>query len=195
MNPRVNNRFEQLRHEMNERIYSSNHSAPLGRVPVGVVPRHISSSATFGLPSRRGLDSAKECLNPNKPRHQVELESSDKHDMYVYSHDDYEPGEQIDRVYSSSFDRYKRFGEITNARYDGKYARDSLDWTLSNNPRRITRTDTMLLDEFREKRTSQVGKVLDSNKDTRFTGPDHIFGLINQSDSYTAGDVIHYRSV
>lgn len=163
---------------------------PLGRAPLGIVPQHTVSS---GLSNKRGHDSAKECLNPTKARSQVELESSDKHEMYVYSHNDYEPGEQVDRVYSNSFDRYKRFGEVTNARYDGKYTRDSLDWTLTNNPRKITHVDSELLDKFREKHINQIGKTLDNNKETRFVGPDHVYGLTNQSDIYTAGDIIHYR--
>lgn len=186
-------RFEHLRNELNERAYKSNRSAPLGRVPLGLVPPQTAATTIFGMASKCGLESAKECVNPDKPRHQVELESSDKHEMYVYSHDDYEPGEQVDRVYSKSFDRYGRFGAPTRARYDGKYTRDSLEWTKANNPKRLSRTDSILLDNFREKHTHQVGRALDYNKDTRFIGPDHVFGLTNQSDIYTAGDVIHYR--
>lgn len=184
-------RFQHLRNEINERAYLSKRSAPLGRVPLGNLPSRIDPySTTFGVESKVG-DSAKECINPNKARHQVELESSDKHDMYVYSHKDYEPGEQTDRVYSETFDRYKRFGEKTITRYDGKYTRDSLTWLPLKTTN--TRNDTKLLDGFREKHTSQVGLPLDPNKETRHIGPDHVFGLTNQTDVYTAGDVIHYR--
>mgnify|MGYP001810552883 CR=1 FL=1 len=35
--------------------------------------------------------------------------------------------------------------------------------------------------------------LLFSNKDTRFIGPDHIFGLTNTSDHFGAGDIIHGR--
>ena len=189
----MNTRFEHLRNEMNERAYGSNRSAPLGRVPLGLVSPQKAATLTFGVASRRGLESAKECLNPDKPRHEVEIESSDKHEMYVYSHADYEPGEQTDRVYSRSFDRYVRFGVPTKARNDGKYTRDSLNWTVTNDPKRLTRTDTMLLDGFRERHNHQLGRNLDPNKETRFLGPDHVFGLTNQADVYTAGDVIHYR--
>lgn len=186
-------RFQNLKNEMNERIYQSKKSAPLGRVPLGNLPAIINPlEARFGVVTNTG-ESAKEIINPNKPRHQVELETSDKHEMYVFSHKDYEPGEQKDRVFSDTFDRYKRFGVDTKANYDGKMTKESLNWLPLRALDKRAQFDALPLDEFREKHTSQVGKSLDPNKETRFLGPDHVFGLNNQTDSYTAGDVIHGR--
>ena len=34
---------------------------------------------------------------------------------------------------------------------------------------------------------------INRNKDTRFVGPDHIFGYNNNNDHFNAGDVLHYR--
>ena len=139
-------------------------------------------------------ESAKESINPSKPRHQVETESSDQHHMYVYSHQDYEPGEQKDRLFSGdSFDHNLRFGARTQAFADGRNVKQALVNLPLRNLERRTTYDTRLLDNFREKHTSQIGAQLDPNKETRFVGPDHTYGLLNQGDNLNSGDVLHGR--
>jgi hypothetical protein len=160
----------------------------VGNLPARIDPYEVR----FGVASKKG-ESAKECVNPDKPRHLVELETSNKHDMYVYSHKDYEPGEQKDRLFTDTFDRYKRFGVATKANYDGKLTKEAFNWLPTKAIERRTQSDRKLLDDFREKHTHQLGQSLDPNKETRFLGPDHVFGLTNQADVYTAGDIIHGR--
>jgi hypothetical protein len=76
-------------------VYRTKKAAPLGRVPSLNLPKHIDPyKNVFGMRLDRGRN-AKECINPDKDRPTVELETVDKHDNYVISHQDYEPGKKI----------------------------------------------------------------------------------------------------
>ena len=114
--------------------------------------------------------------------------------MYVFSHQDYEPGEQKDRLFSETFDRYKRFGLTYPVFHDGRLVKDAMNWRTTKLLDKRTQTDSLSLDDFREKHTSQIGKKIDPNKETRFIGDDHVFGLTNTDDHFSSGDVIHGRS-
>lgn len=178
---------------MKESIYKSSKSAPLGKVPKGVLPEKIDPLiTTFGTSTNKS-ESIKELVNPGKPRYLVELESSDKHEMYVFSHSDYEPGEQKDRLFSNSFDKFKRFGLTTPVYHDGRMAKESISWLPTKLLDKRTQSESALLDDFREKHISQIGKPLDPNKETRLIGEDHVFGLTNLGDHLTSGDIIHQR--
>lgn len=194
INPAIQSRFNFLKNEFKERPYLSQKSAPLGRVPKGNLPETIDPiSFKFGISTEKS-ESAKECINPDKPRFLVELESSDKHEMYVYSHKDYEPGEQKDRLFSDTFDRYKRFGLTTEFYHDGRKTKESLNWLPTKLLDKRTQSESKLLDDFREKHTNQIGQKIDPNRETRNLGPDHVFGLTNTSDPFSSGDIIHNRS-
>jgi len=193
INPKLESKFDFLKNEMSERMYLSKKAKPLGRVPIGVLPNAIDPYAyTCGHPSLKS-DSAKECINPDKKKHIVELESSEKHDMYVFSHKDYEPGEQKNRVFHKPYDINSRFGVQSHANHDGRLTKKSLDWLPTKSLEKRTQADSKILDNFRENHTSQVGQKIDPNRETRFLGPDHIFGLPNNTDVYSAADVVHSR--
>lgn len=193
VNPSIPTRFNHVRNQMKESIYKSSKSAPLGKVPKGFLPEKIDPLiTTFGTSTNKS-ESVKELVNPGKPRFEVELESSDKHEMYVFSHSDYEPGEQKDRLFSNSFDRYKRFGITTPVYHDGRMAKQSISWLPTKLLDKRTQSESALLEDFREKHTSQIGKPLDPNKETRLIGEDHVFGLTNLGDHFTSGDIIHQR--
>lgn len=146
---------------MSENVYKSKKSVPLGRIPIGNLPSHINRyEFKFGAASNKS-DSVKECVNPDKPRHIVELESSNKHDMYVFSHKDYEPGEQRNRLFSETFDKYKRFGHKTNAVNDGGLTKEALNWLPIKLLEKRAQSDSSLLDDFREKHSHQIGKQID----------------------------------
>ena len=36
---------------------------------------------------------------------------------------------------------------------------------------------------------------MNSKKETRFVGPDHVFGLTNTADNFGAADIVHGRSI
>jgi hypothetical protein len=186
------NRYQYLQNQIAESVYKTSKSAGLGRIARGNLPSSINPlTTTFGKASVKS-ESAKESISPSKPRHQVELETSDKHSMYVLSHKSYEPGEQVDRVFS--FERNARFGAKTEAHNDGRHVKEALVHLPQRNIEKRTLFDTKVMDDFREKHTSQVGLKLDPNRETRFLGEDHTFGLLNQGDNMNSGDVMHNRS-
>jgi hypothetical protein len=188
------NRYQHLQTQIAESAYKTSKSASLGRIARGNLPSNIDPyTTTFGMKTVKS-ESAKESISPSKPRHQVELETSDKHSIYVLSHKSYEPGEQVERSFTNSFDREKRFGAQTEAHNDGRHVKEALVHLPLRNMERRTLFDTKAMDDFREKHTSQVGQKLDPKKDTRFLGEDHTFGLLNQGDNANSGDVLHNRS-
>jgi hypothetical protein len=153
--------FQNLKTELSENLYLSNKSAPLGRIPIGNLPSNIDKyEYKFGRGSNK-CDSVKEIVNPDKPRHIVELETSDKHDMYVFSHQDYEPGEQKVRLFKEPFDKTKRFGYQSNTFHDGRLTKEALNWLPLKLLDKRTQSESNLLDQFREKHTSQIGKQID----------------------------------
>ncbi len=146
---------------MAEMVYKTKKSAPLGRVPFLNLPSHIDPyKNTFGMQLKRD-NNAKECLNPDKDRPTVELETTDKHDQYIISHKDYEPGERKSRKFKEPFNDMNRFGKKTEAFYDGTMVKRSMSWLPQTLLERRNQVESKLLYEFREKHSSQIGKVLD----------------------------------
>lgn len=161
MNPPLQTKFESLRHDISEMVYKSKKSAPLGRVPFLNLPKHIDPyKNTFGMKLNREAN-AKECINPDKDRPTVELESTAKHDQYVKSHCDYEPGERKSRKFHEPFNDNTRFGVRTEALIDGTMAKRSMSWMPQTLLERRNQVDSKVLDDFREKHTTQIGKTLD----------------------------------
>jgi hypothetical protein len=136
----------------------------LGKIKEGHLPKSIDPyKHTFGVSSNIS-ESVKESVSPNKSRAQVELESSDKHEMYKFTHCDYEPGEQKTRSFSG-FDRNQTFGCKTRSDNDGRQAKSSLIWLPLNLMEKRAQSDKLTLDEFKEKTISQRGKPLDPSVD------------------------------
>lgn len=194
VNPKPLNRCESLKLNMKESIYKDRKEKPLGKVPFINLPKHIDPyDKTFGKPLDMS-ENGKTCINPDKSRSTVELESTAKHDWYVFSHGDYEPGERKNRLYSKPFDNiHHRFGLKTGAVDDGEKAKESMQWLPQTLLEKRFQADSQLLMNFRERNNPQVGKPLDPNKETRFLGADHTFGRLNTSDPFGAGDVLHDR--
>lgn len=146
---------------MAEMIYNSKKLTPLGRVPSFTLPKHIDPyKSVFGMKLKYDKN-AKECINPDKDRPTVELESTDKHEQYVKSHNDYEPGERKSRRFKEPFNENTRFGARTEALNDGSMVKRSMSWMPQTLLERRNQIDSKVLDDFREKYTSQIGKPLD----------------------------------
>ncbi len=161
MNPKPLTRAESLKLDMRESIYREKKTKPLGKVPFINLPKHIDPyTNTFGKPLDM-RENAKTCINPDKSRAQVELESTAKHDWYVFSHADYEPGEQKNRLFSKPYDIHSRFGLKTGAVDDGLKAKESMNWLPQTLLEKRFQTDSHLLMNFKERHNPQIGKVLD----------------------------------
>ena len=155
-------RSESLKMDMKESIYHDRKTKPLGKVPFVNLPKHIDPyTNVFGKPLDR-RENGKTCINPDKSRSTVELETTDKHDWYVFSHADYEPGEQKNRQYSKPFDSvHHRFGLTTGAVDDGAKAKESMNWLPQTLLEKRFQTDSHLLMKWRERHNDQIGKPLD----------------------------------
>jgi hypothetical protein len=146
---------------MSELVYRSKKAAPLGRVPSLNLAKHIDPyNNIFGMKLNRELN-ARECINPNKDRPTVELETTAKHDQYLISHNDYEPGEQKIRKFNPPFNNQSCFGKRTEAAFDGSEIKRSMSWLPQTLLERRNQIDSKVLDDFKEKYSHQIGKTLD----------------------------------
>jgi hypothetical protein len=190
VNPPVNTIFKQRMEELKDMMYASKRRGPLGR-------SHDQSTAFpkgFGDPMQKqfGLaiikdGSANELVSPSKTAAQVELESKDGKELYRISHKDYEVGEMIDRNYDwSRFKKNSLYGVPTPHDNTGGSVRKSL---ISNKD--DGGMTSKQLDDFRERKHPQVGKVHDPIADTLRVSDDHTFGVTVLSDQYSAGDLLH----
>ena len=133
----------------------------MSKIPAGNLPKDIDPlTFTFGLKNHK-TDFAKDIVNPNKTRDEVEQENYYKHEMYCFSHNDYEPGEQKNRRFLPPFDKEIRYGHTNRVFHDGRLAKESVTWLPEKLLEKRAQVDSKVLDEFREKHTHQVGKPID----------------------------------
>lgn len=153
--------FENKRRELSENIYATHKLAPLAKIPVGVLPKHIDPlTHTFGIKNVPN-DFAREVVNPNKTRDEVELETSYMHEMYCYSHADYEPGEQKNRRFLPPFNKDVRYGHTNRVFHDGRLAKEAVNWLPQKLLDKRAQIESKQLDNFRERHSHQVGKPID----------------------------------
>ena len=155
------NRCESLKLDMAESIYQNKRSAPLGKIPYVNLPKHVDPYTSIFGKKLDMSETAKYCINPDKPRNVVELEATAKHDWYVLSHGDYEPGERKNRQFSSPFDVNTRFGLQTGAFDDGNMVKEATKWLPQTLLEKRNQNESKQFDDFKERHTSQVGKCLD----------------------------------
>lgn len=112
---------------------------------------------------------------------------------YVFSHKDFEPGEQLERHYENSERiRSQTHGVPTPVYADGRHAREALVW---NRAQYTTPVVSDLVHEFDESRSDNA--AIRTRRFLADTGlsVDHRFGLTSTSDRLSAGEIIHQRTV
>uniref|UniRef100_A0A4W3KGI7 Uncharacterized protein n=1 Tax=Callorhinchus milii TaxID=7868 RepID=A0A4W3KGI7_CALMI len=73
--------------------------------------------------------TARELVNPQKSWAQVDKEAQEGHPLYVLTHNDYKPEEQVDRKYSwTRCNKYSTFGIQTPHFNDGRNIKKPLNW-------------------------------------------------------------------
>lgn len=94
--------FQHLEEELRETVYKSYWNTPVGKtrdqtpyLPKGLVPL----CETFGKPTDKSI-SAGELINPKKTAGEIIYEDRVNHDLYVFTHNDYYPGEKVKRKYA-----------------------------------------------------------------------------------------------
>lgn len=195
-NPRPKSLFQQRMLDRKEAHYASHIVAPLGKshnqavgLPKGLNPLEF----TFGIPTE--LDTgAGGLINPNKTFADVEKESALGHELYVRSHDDFNPGEKLRRSYTvPNFQTTNKFGIPTPHDNTGLHLKKTLKWMTEAQQEKATPITSKRVDEFRERTQEQLGQVHDPIKETLRVPPDHTFGILVKPDEYGAGDLMHMR--
>ena len=84
------------------------------------------------------------------------------HELYVFTHNDFNPEEQLKRSYTSpSFNPNSRFGETISHWKDGKYMKQTLNWTTLEREKNGASIVPKLQDDFRERSQPQLWQPLD----------------------------------
>lgn len=111
---------------------------------------------------------------------------------YLFSHKEFEPGEQLERHYENGEKvRKQTHGVPTPVYADGRHARESLIWIRPNHSMPIV---TQSVNEFDESRCDN--SAVRTRRFLAATGlpTDHRFGLATGSDRLSAGEIIHQRA-
>lgn len=101
-------------------------------------------------------------VNPRKNYAEVEAETNEFHDKYVFSHQDYFPGEKLTRSYTMpEFNPKSTFGKPTPHDNDGRQTRKTLKWAFNSQLEKGAKLESKRLEDFRERYQHQIGLPLD----------------------------------
>ncbi|XP_033229077.1 EF-hand domain-containing family member B-like [Belonocnema kinseyi] len=98
------------------------------RYPVPNLPAEIDpQNMTFGQ-IRKPDGTVAEAINPIVDLNFDTEKDSAEHRMYLKSHKDYYPSEQINRAYEIPFNKFNRFGKPTGGSWEGKRIKKLMHW-------------------------------------------------------------------
>lgn len=101
-------------------------------------------------------------MSPPKTYTQVENESAVAHDLYVFSHRAYDPGQQKTRKYPSAhYVKNTQFGRPTPHDNAGAMTYQSLKWLHELESEKAAKTVNKRLDDWRERNQDQLGQPRD----------------------------------
>lgn len=176
-----------LKREFQDTVYDSLWKKRLGRVPdpVPMLPKGmVPEKVCFGKPTPKDI-SAGELVNPPKSYLDVMEESNVGHDMYKRTHNDYNPGEQIERNYIDPFKRHLVWGKTTHSDPQGGCIKKVLDDNLDEKI-----LVSKILADHRKRTKFLVGKVLEPNQNIQRVPEDHAFGKLNKREIFGAGELM-----
>ena len=205
INPKPKTGFENRLHNLNELVYERNRQIVKQEK---ALPANLDKyKTTFGVVTYSN-ERAGEIINPNKSHAQIEYEYEEPRSMwdrwntwtstrlfsfrYLFSHKDFEPGEQLERRYENGEQiRYQKHGVPTPVYADGRHAREALIWSRSNHSTPIISPS---VNEFEESRSDNA--AIRTRRFLAQTGlsPDHRFGRATGTDRLSAGEIIHQRA-
>ncbi|CAF1413742.1 unnamed protein product [Adineta steineri] len=189
INPKPMTSFENRLYNLNELVYERNRERlKLEKLLPTTVDKY---KTTFGRPSEAS-DKAGDIVNPKKSHTQIEFEYEQPRSMYVFSHKDFEPGEQLERnYYGGDIIRNQVHGVPTPVYADGRHAREALIWQRSNYSTPVV---SQIVNEFDESRSDNA--AIRTRRFLAETGLpiDHRFGLVSGADRLSAGEIIHQRA-
>ncbi|NXF81221.1 EFHB protein, partial [Sclerurus mexicanus] len=194
ISPIPKSNFQEKIQDMKEAIYYTNCEQPLGRThdQSSMLPKGLDIiNTTFGVKTIKDIPAGL-LVNPPKTFEEVDKEAREGHDLYVVSHEDYYPGEAINRKYNLHFNKSFVYGVETPHFKDGRVTAKTFNWAFDLESKRAANIVSKRSDDFKEKFQPQLGKVLDPIAETMNVPPDHTFGLIKSSDE-DVYDLLHMR--
>lgn len=106
--------------------------------------------------------NAGELVSPPKMYEQVQAEAAEAHDMYVYTHKDFDPGQQVTRQYGTDhYSKNTQFGKPTPHDNAGAMTYKSLKWVHELESQKAAKVINKRLDDWREKFQDQLGMPRD----------------------------------
>ena len=198
INPKPKTNFQQNITEKKEQCYQSK-LYPIGKSRKLVAYKNSSyvpdNTKSCGIPTLIDI-SAGEMINSHKTAEQVLTENAKGHKNYVVTHNDYNPGETINRKYDwkGRIPKTIKFGKPTPHCNSGKNMAQVMQWVCKNSPIRHTYIVAKNFDEIKSKVQPLLAKTVDPIADTLKVGLDHTFGLLDTPDECGGGDLIHMRS-
>jgi len=154
------------------------------------LPDHLDRlKTTFGDASP--FDPLPPIVNPRKTREQVEKEAVQGHDLYRKTHEDFWPGEQINRKYFPAFDPNQAMGMQTGVDKRGLGAkRGTEDYDLMS---RMKHTPVVkhLQADYEDQWKRKLGRVLAPNRILQQVGEDFVFGYPPPRDPDTVKILVH----
>lgn len=176
-----------LKQEFQETVYDSYWKKRLGKVPdpVPMLPKGMEpEKVSFGKPTPKDI-SAGELVSPQKSYVDVIEDSNIGHDMYKRTHNDYNPGEQIERNYIEPFRRDLVWGKTTHNDPQGGCVKKVLQSDLEEKV-----LVSKILADHRKRTKPLVGKVLEPNQNVQCVPEDHAFGKLNKREIFGAGELM-----
>ncbi|XP_017785362.1 PREDICTED: EF-hand domain-containing family member B-like [Nicrophorus vespilloides] len=159
LNPPDETRYQTLVRDLRETVLADywNKELGRGRDPTGGLPKGMDpGNTTFGDKILHDV-TMKELINPPKSTYEIQFETNEFHNMYKKSHNDYYPGEKINRNYvKESYDPTRRYGMKTRFDPRGIYAKCALT-SLNSEP--IVAVNRVHADTV-ERTKFQLGKCL-----------------------------------
>uniref|UniRef100_A0A1B6MVC0 EFHB C-terminal EF-hand domain-containing protein n=1 Tax=Graphocephala atropunctata TaxID=36148 RepID=A0A1B6MVC0_9HEMI len=188
LQPEVDHSFcDILDNEFRETVYDSYWKKPMGRVSDQdpMLPAGMEyDKECFGKPTLRE-GTAAEVVNPPKSYLDVIEQSKVGHELYKRTHNDYDPGEQIQRNFVEPFQQNLVWGKATPCDPQGGCMKKVMK-TEGDEDVLVSK----ILSDHKKRKQPLVGKVHTPNNNIDCVPEGHAFGRLNKRGVYGVGELL-----
>lgn len=179
--------FDVLKKEFQETVYKSYWKKELGRLPdpSPMLPAGMDHTKVCFGKSTRSLTTAGEVVNPPKSYVDVMEDACAAHDMYRKSHNDYDPGEGVQRNYVEPYSKDVRYGMKAPVS-----ARECCLKKVMNSESNEKILISRVLADYKKRTALAIGKVHEPNKNIDCVPLGHAFGKEIKRGVYGAGELL-----
>ncbi|KAL0274176.1 UNVERIFIED_CONTAM: hypothetical protein PYX00_006659 [Menopon gallinae] len=181
--------FQHMEYELKNTIYDSYWNKALGksRDPTPGLPRGMNiECTTFGTPTPQ-LERIAEIVHPLKTPGQVLYEDKAHHDLYRFSHNNYYPGEMINRSYNPPFNKCDTFGCPTHSDYSGSKTKTVLTWFNNDPISKVSRRQAAV----KERTSAPIGQTLDKTGVSSKFDWTHTFGKPSEQNQDGVAELLN----